>query len=183
MMTGDLQDGYFHITIRPEDRFASWETTQLKRYNSQFGDPQSEAVDAFSQDWKDENNYLCPPFRTIPRVLRHLMACADVTLIAPIWPAQHWFSTLLQISKVHPGSQLEVLVQDGPIGLRGAEEEEVENRSIPDIWISHITTGWSSEASSLLRHSLAGSTFKGYNQELERYFDFCRKQRARWEQS
>lgn len=81
------------------DRFASFETAKTRRYNSRFNDQQSEAVDCFSQDWKGENNYVCPPFRSIGRTIRHIVACgADATLIAPFWPAQTWFHTLCAIS-------------------------------------------------------------------------------------
>ena len=39
------------------DRFASFFNTQLPRFNSQFWNPESEAVNAFTCDWHGENNW------------------------------------------------------------------------------------------------------------------------------
>jgi len=81
------------------DRFASFETAKVSRYNSRFNDQQSETVDCFTQNWGGENNYACPPFRALGRTIRHIVACAaDTTLIAPLWGGQTWFYTLNQIS-------------------------------------------------------------------------------------
>ena len=64
-------------------------TTQLPRYNSPYSDPQSEAIDAMSQAWVQENNYINPPFWMIGRVLKKLEKDkATAALIAPIWRAQ-----------------------------------------------------------------------------------------------
>ena len=75
------------------DRFASYFNTQLPRFNSRFWNPGVEAVDAFTCDWKDENNWWCPPIYLIPRVLRHAQKThAKGTFIvlqwfsAPFWP-------------------------------------------------------------------------------------------------
>ena len=43
------------------DRFANHYNTQLPRFNSRFWNPGTEAVDAFTSDWQDDNNWLCPP--------------------------------------------------------------------------------------------------------------------------
>ena len=43
------------------DRFASHYNAQLSRVNSRFLSPGCCAVDGLSQDWHDENNWLCPP--------------------------------------------------------------------------------------------------------------------------
>ena len=54
------------------DRFASHYNFQVSRFNSRFACPGSEAVDAFMQDWSHDNNWVCPPPSTIPRVLPHM---------------------------------------------------------------------------------------------------------------
>jgi len=160
------------------DRFASWETTQLKRYNSRFNDPQSEAVDAFSQDWGAisvtsalptiQNNSSGPP------TPNSVQSRCD-TDCSPVASATLVLDSPTDQRGVHSSPEHEVLVQDGEVGIRGTQKREMADRSIPDLWISSVTVGWSSEASSLLKHALAESTFAGYNQELERYCDFCRK--------
>ena len=43
------------------DRFANDQNTKLSRFNSLFWTSNCEAVDAFSQNWVDENNWLVPP--------------------------------------------------------------------------------------------------------------------------
>ena len=68
------------------DRFASYENSQLPRFNSCCWNPGSEAVDAFTTDWSGENNWWCPPIALIPRVIRHAQTCSACgTLIVPCW--------------------------------------------------------------------------------------------------
>ena len=84
------------------DRFASYFNTQLPRFNSRFWNPGVEAVDAFTCDWKDENNWWCPPIYLIPRVLRHAQKThAKGTLIVPQWfSAPFWPILFASDSKV-----------------------------------------------------------------------------------
>ena len=53
------------------DRFACSYNAKLPRFNSRFLQPGAEAVDAFSQDWSSDNNWLVPPTTLIGRVLSH----------------------------------------------------------------------------------------------------------------
>ena len=77
------------------DRFASHYNAQLSRFNSRFLSPGCSAVDGLSQDWHDENNWLCPPVSAIVDVIRHARACRAVgTLIAPEWPSAFFWSLL-----------------------------------------------------------------------------------------
>ena len=77
------------------DRFASELTTQLPRYNSLFWDPHTEAVDAMSQPWQGENNYINPPFWMLGKIVKKLRRDgASATVIAPWWTAQPWFAEL-----------------------------------------------------------------------------------------
>ena len=82
------------------DRFATLTNTQLPSYNSRYADPCSSGIDALAQkDWAKHNNFVNPPFRMIPQVLRVIEAQgAKATLIAPWWPAQPWFQKLKQLS-------------------------------------------------------------------------------------
>ena len=43
------------------DRFASHYNAQVPRFNSKFASPGCSGVDALSQDWRNENNWVCPP--------------------------------------------------------------------------------------------------------------------------
>ena len=70
------------------DRFASFQNCQIPRFNSQCWNPGAEAVDAFTVDWRGENNWWCPPLALVPRVIRHAQVCgAEGTLIVPLWPS------------------------------------------------------------------------------------------------
>ena len=78
------------------DRFASPYNTQLARFNSRFWSPSAEAIDAFTLDWSQENNWLCPPVCLITRVIPHLRACsAQGTLIVPFWPSASFWPVLV----------------------------------------------------------------------------------------
>ena len=69
------------------DRFASPYNTQLARFNSRSRSPGAEAIDAFTLDWSQENNWLCPPFVClITKVISDLRArSAQGTLVVPFF--------------------------------------------------------------------------------------------------
>ena len=67
-----------------------WGPHMVDRFASKFTVPHSEAVYALAQDWRGENNWLCPPTHLILKTIRHLHACrASETLIIPQWPSNH----------------------------------------------------------------------------------------------
>ena len=84
----DFAFEYFdHIWgVHTVDRFANVFNKKMTRYNSLLWNPGCEAIDAFTQDWKGENNWLVPPVKLIIRVIKHLKECnASGTLIVPFW--------------------------------------------------------------------------------------------------
>lgn len=79
----NMQWGPFSV-----DRFADNYNTQLPRFNSWYACPSAEAIDAFTVDWSEDNNWLCPPPSQIVRVLRHAQLCrARGSVIIPCWPS------------------------------------------------------------------------------------------------
>ena len=74
------------------DRFADHLNAHTQRFNSRFWVPGSEAVDTFTCNWSEENNWWYPPVYLIPRVIRHAqLTKARGTLIVPQWPsAPYW---------------------------------------------------------------------------------------------
>ena len=74
------------------DRFASSQNRKLPRFNSKFFCPESEAVDAFLQNWECENNLLAPPVKDIPRLVRYISGRRGRgTLVIPFWEsAMYW---------------------------------------------------------------------------------------------
>ena len=77
------------------DLFATRFSHQLPRFFSWRPDPETEATDAFSQDWRNLRAYAHPPWCLIARVLAK--ALATLVLITPCWPTQAWFPQLIQM--------------------------------------------------------------------------------------
>lgn len=68
------------------DRFASDLNRKVMRFNSLFWNPFAEAVDAFTQDWSRDNNWLVPPIYLVIQTIKHLVSCkAKGCLIVPRW--------------------------------------------------------------------------------------------------
>ena len=60
-----------------------------------------EAVDAFSQDWSDDNDWICPPVCLLIRVVKHMGLCtAGGTVILPVWKSS-FFWTVFCSDGVH----------------------------------------------------------------------------------
>ena len=77
------------------DRFASNCNTQLHRFNSRFWCPEVEAIDAFTPNWSNGTNWLCPPIFLIIFVIRHMSVCkAKGTLVVPRWPSAIFWSAI-----------------------------------------------------------------------------------------
>ena len=82
------------------DRFATANNAQVPRYNSAFADPGCEAIDAFSQCWAFEVNWLNPPWKFLARVLYTLRQepHAAAYLVAPLWPSEPWWPDLMELA-------------------------------------------------------------------------------------
>lgn len=75
------------------DRFACNYNAKLPRFNSRFFQLGCEAVDAFSQDWGYDDNWLCPPICLVVRVLKHMELCkARGTLVLPVWKSSFFWN-------------------------------------------------------------------------------------------
>ncbi|MES9882674.1 MAG: reverse transcriptase domain-containing protein [Sedimenticola sp.] len=80
------------------DLFASDANHRLPKYVSFTPDLNAVAVNAFSLTWGNLAAYLFPPFSVLGQVLQKIQQeRATVVLIAPIFPTQSWFPTLLQL--------------------------------------------------------------------------------------
>jgi hypothetical protein len=81
------------------DRFASNLNNKVRRFNSWRMCPGTEAVDAFTQDWKGENNWIVPPVNLIHKVINHIQETqATGVMIVPNWPGQPWWPQLQQMT-------------------------------------------------------------------------------------
>lgn len=93
------------------DRFANHYNAKVKRFNSLTWVPGTETVDAFSEHWQGENNWLVPPVRLIPSVINHIHICkAQCTLIAPFWPSQAYYPMIFSGNSIFRSGIADVLV-------------------------------------------------------------------------
>lgn len=64
------------------NRFPSDYNTKLERFNSLIWYPESEAVDAFTQKWRLDNNWLAQPMSLVCQTINHIIICkSEGTLI------------------------------------------------------------------------------------------------------
>ena len=74
------------------DRFANNLNRKLKCFNSKFYYPGTSHVNAFTDDWSNELNWLCPPMSSIGSVICHLKVCkAKGALLVPVWPSAYFW--------------------------------------------------------------------------------------------
>ena len=78
------------------DRFASYYNTKLPRSTSRFWNPGSLGIDAFSFDWKNENNWIVPPISIIGKVILHIFDnTANGTLVVPQWESAYYWPMIM----------------------------------------------------------------------------------------
>lgn len=84
------------------DRFSDEFNSKLPRFNTRFFHPSSEAVDAFSQLWGGENNWLVPPVSLARRAISHAVACkARGALIVPFWPSSPFWTLIFDRNGIY----------------------------------------------------------------------------------
>ena len=86
------------------DLFASRACHQIPSYLSWKADPHSLTIDAFQQSRKHRGLlYAFPAFSVIGKVLLKVKTEeVNVILITPNWPAQPWYSQVLELSVTKP---------------------------------------------------------------------------------
>ena len=85
------------------DLFASRINTKLPVFCSWRADPNALHVNAFSIAWNYNLVYLFPPFSVLHQVLQKVeKEEVEAIVIAPYWPTQAWFTTLLRLAVVPP---------------------------------------------------------------------------------
>jgi hypothetical protein len=103
------------------DRFADKRNNKCKRWNSRYWTIGGEAADAFTQDWRGDNNWLVPPLRDIPRVLMYLKKQnARGTILVPLW-RQWWWPLMMRMA-----TNWMVLGQRGPEIFQRGESGSIE---------------------------------------------------------
>jgi ribonuclease HI len=85
------------------DIFASYQNHQLSRYAAWHPDPEACAIDGLALPWNNELPYLYPPHSLIWPSLRKIQnEQTTAILIAPLWPTQTWFTTILRMATDFP---------------------------------------------------------------------------------
>jgi hypothetical protein len=85
------------------DLFASRTNRQLTDFISWKLDPEAQATDALLIRWKEKAGYAFPPFALISRCLAKVMKEeTSIVLVAPTWPTQPWYPTLLNMLSQQP---------------------------------------------------------------------------------
>ena len=104
--TKDSDDWQIHVKIFNQldavwgphtiDRFATNLTRHCTRFNSRFWCPGTEGVDAVSNNWSGECNWIVPPPRLILRALKKMQKeKAKGTMIIPQWRSSPFWSELV----------------------------------------------------------------------------------------
>ena len=100
----DAEPGDFHyitkkLNVSPStDLFGLRLNTQLYEFISYQPDPESKAVNAFTQSWTDREFYAFPSFICLPRVIQKMWQDRkEGILVAPEWPNQLWYSQFSNI--------------------------------------------------------------------------------------
>ena len=103
-LNADIFKKICDIFGRPEiDLFASRINKQVVRYFSWKPDPDAEAVDALSENWKHLFFYAFPPFNMINRVLNKVERDdAKGIIVVPYWSTQSWFPKFVQMCTMTP---------------------------------------------------------------------------------
>jgi hypothetical protein len=84
------------------DLFATRLNHQVPRFFSFLPDPQAKGMDAFRQSWlplpTQRLLWANPPWALIGRMLQKIIHDkTEIILIAPVWPTQAWYPTLLEL--------------------------------------------------------------------------------------
>ena len=80
------------------DRFADVDNRKMTRFNSRFFHEESEAVDAFTQDWSQDFIWLCPPIYLITRTIEYLEANkAKGIIIFPEWKSSYFWPHMVRV--------------------------------------------------------------------------------------
>ena len=110
-------------------------------------------MDAFLLDWKGLKGYAFPPFCLIGRCLVKVRKeGATIVLVAPVWPSQPWYATLLN-----------KLVRAGRAYLGGLEGLRRRYRQ----------SGFSQTATSLLTSACCDGTCKAYEGPWSKWSRCC----------
>ena len=87
-----IEARYGKFTI---DRFADNLNKKVEVFNSKFYCPFTSGVNAFTFDWSNHFNWLCPPVNLIGDTINHLKLCkGKAVLLVPMWQSSYFWPLL-----------------------------------------------------------------------------------------
>ena len=87
-----IKSVYGHFTA---DRFSDDLNKKVEKFNSKVFCPNTAAVNAFSCNWENDFNWLCPPIYLIGKTIRHLKNCKGKgVLFVPMWKSSYFWPML-----------------------------------------------------------------------------------------
>lgn len=81
------------------EAFATYKNRQLSKFWSLKKEPESSAIDAFSQSWNNRKLYINPPFSQMQKVVDKISEAtnSEFTVIAPAWEQKKWWNQLKKL--------------------------------------------------------------------------------------
>lgn len=79
------------------DLFATDLKARCRRFYTRWAAPGALGFNALNHDWSEENIWANPPFHLLGPVVHKIIADgATITLIAPVWRTQPWWSRAVE---------------------------------------------------------------------------------------
>ena len=95
-LTDEIFKEICKILGKPEiDAFATRLNRKLEDFYAWQPDPEALAIDAFLQNWAENDLYVFPPFAVLPQ--KFALDGAEGIIVAPFWPTKPWFSRLVDM--------------------------------------------------------------------------------------
>ena len=86
------------------DRFADCNNKKTEKFNSRIWSPYTNGVDAFTFDWKEENNWLVPPIYLVSKCINYMIKFEySGTLIVPYWTSAVYWPMLVNLDSSFKG--------------------------------------------------------------------------------
>ena len=164
------------LNVSPSiDLFASRLNTQLPEFISYRPDPESKAVNAFTQSSTELKFYALPPFLCLPRVMQKIWHDrAEVILVVPDWHYQLCYSQFCNmITKdilLPPRQDLLLSPTDPNIRYLLHQTLQLRRNSLRE---AVKTTHNSERVQDLLLASWAPKTQANYNTYISKWLKYC----------
>ena len=116
------------------DWFASDWSKRLDRFASRFWTDGSEATDAFSQDWCEEEGFFHPPLDLLAKVMEKVEQCgARGVVVVPDWPGSETDSVMMQASNLVQLLGIRMVEFESPVWM-----ESLNISGVAGVWTQSV---------------------------------------------